>query len=392
MSYPASTAPADNETNIFYLQDLARRIPDVISLGLGDPDLPTPPHIVDAVRRAFDAGSLEPPEPRGLLTLREAISRKLQRDNRLVLDPEREVLVTTGSQEALFLLIQALLDPGDEILVPDPRYPSYDTAINVAGGRMVLIPTGPEHDFEVQPDEIEQRISPRTKGLLLISPSNPTGAVISPENVRRIAQIAVERDLIVVSDEIYETLVFDDGEHLSIGSLPGMAERTVTLNGFSKSYSMTGWRVGYLTGPAPLIDAMTEMKAMLNGHAPLLSQVAATAALNGSQACVEEMRQTYARRRRLMMDGLGEMGFTFGGSQGAFYLWADASAAGVNATRLSYHLLQEARVLVFPGTAFGERWTDYLRFTLLQPEPRILEALERIDSALKALPDARHPR
>lgn len=379
----SDTQNASEEINIFALQELAARSPDAISLGLGDPDLPTPPHIVAAAREAIESGRTGPLPARGLPELCAAVARKLQRVNGITVDPKREVLITTGSQEALFLLVQALIEPGDEVIVPDPRYPSYDAAIHLAGGTMVLTPTDEAHDFDLNPDEVEKRISERTKAILLITPSNPTAGIISPENLRRIAEIAIQRDLIVIADEIYEHFLYDGASHLSIASLPGMAERTITLNGMSKSYSMTGWRVGYIAAPGAFIDAVTGLKSAINKHAPAVSQWAAVAALDGPQDCIREMRETYDRRRHLVMDALRGMGLTYGQPRGAFYIWANITSTGIEATMLSYLLLRDAGVLVFPGTGFGENWGNYMRFTLLQPEPVLEEAMERIAKVLR---------
>ncbi len=283
---PKTSDASSEEVDIFTLQALANETPDLISLGLGDPDSATPDHIIAAAHRAIDEGRTGPAPTRGLIELRQAIADKLERENNVVVDAATEVLVTTGSQEALFLLIQSLVDPGDEVLVPDPRYPAYDTAINLAGGKIVLVPTTLEHDFALQAADVEACLTDRSKALLLITPSNPTAAVIPPDELRKIADLAIERDLIVISDEIYEHFLYDGAEHLSIGSLPGMRERTITLNGLSKAYAMTGWRVGYIAAPAEFIQAVASLKAMINVHAPTVSQWAAVAALEGPQDAV----------------------------------------------------------------------------------------------------------
>lgn len=370
-----------SKVNIFDLMELARTKKDTISLGLGDPDPATPAHIVEAAKRAIDEGRTGPSPVTGLLELRQAIARKLARDNGIIADPETEILVTTGGQEALFLLIQALIEPGDDVIVPDPRYTSYDAAIELAGGRMVLVPTIEEQAFDLDPDEVERRLTPRSKVLLMISPNNPTAGIVTPANIRRLAEIAIERDLIVISDEIYEKFMYDDFEHFSIASLPGMNERTITLNGVSKSYAMTGWRIGYLIAPAEFISAATALKEMVNVQAPTVSQWAAVAALDGPQECVEEMRQMYAARRRLLLDALDEMGFTYGMPRGGLYVWVNTASTGIEATELSYLFLQEG-VLIFPGTGFGETWGDYMRMTLLQPIEVLQEAVSRMKRAL----------
>jgi aminotransferase len=359
--------PGGATVNMFDLMQLAEEKHGAISLGLGDPDLPTPAHIIEAAKQAIDEGRTGPAPTGGLLELRQAISRKLARDNGVHADPETEVLVTTGGQEALFLLIQALIEPGDEVIVPDPRYTSYDTAIELAGGRMVLVPTDEAHDFELDPDEVRARITARTKLLLLISPNNPTAGINSPETVRRLAQIAIDHDLIVVADEIYEKFVYGDSTHLSIGSLPGMRERTITLNGLSKTYAMTGWRIGYLAAPAPFIDTARRLKEMVNVQAPTMSQWAAVAALDGPQECVEEMRREYDTRRRVLMRALDSLGFSYGHPRGGLYVWANIASTGIDSTTFSYLCLKEGDFLIFPGVAFGAPWDDYVRITILQP-------------------------
>jgi aminotransferase len=368
--------------NIFELMELAKSTKGAISMGLGDPDLDTPKHIVDAAKAAIDEGRTGPAPTRGLLELREAISRKLSRDNGIEADPETEIVVTTGGQEALFLLVQALIEPGDEVIVPDPRYTSYDAAIELAGGKMVLVPTHEEDAFDLDPDEVEKRITPKTKVLLMISPNNPTAGIVTPPNIRRLAEIAVKHDLIVISDEIYEKFLYDDAEHLSIATLPGMRERTITLNGVSKTYAMTGWRIGYLTGPAEFIRAASALKQMVNVQAPTVSQWAATAALNGPQECVAEMHATYAERRKLLMKALTDMGFTYGLPRGGLYIWANTASTGIESTDLSYMFLKEGNVLILPGTGFGDHWGDYMRVTLLQPIEILEDVVDRMKTVL----------
>lgn len=369
--------------NIFDLMELARSRPAAITLGLGDPDLPTPAHIVAAAAEAIESGRTGPTPATGLLELREAIARKLSRDNGVEVDPETEVLVTTGGQEALFLLVQALIEPGDEIIVPDPRYTSYDRAISLAGGKMVLVPTHAENNFALDPDEVEKRITPRTKVLLVISPNNPTAGVNPPEVMQRLAEIATKHDLIVVADEIYEKFVYDDAVHVSIASLPGMRSRTITLNGMSKTYAMTGWRIGYLAAPSSFIRAASGLKEMVNIQAPSVSQWASVAALNGPQECVEEMRRTYDERRKMMMGELDRMGISYGHPYGGLYIWANVSSTGLSASEFSYKLLDEENVLVLPGAGFGQGWDDWIRMTILQPEETLREVAERMSKIVE---------
>jgi aminotransferase len=368
--------------NIFELTDLARSKPGVISMGLGDPDLPTPEHIIAAAKRAIDDGRTGSAPIAGLPELRQAIARKMLRDSSLQVDPDSEVLVTTGGQEALFLLIQAIIEPGDEVLVPDPRYMSYDGAIQVAGGKLVLVPTVEASAFELDPDEVEKRITPRSKVLLLISPNNPTAGIATRRTLERLAEIAIKHDLIVVSDEIYEKFLYADYEHVSIASFPGMRERTITLNGVSKTYAMTGWRIGYLVGPPEFIEAATALKAMTNVHAPTVSQWAAVEALDGPQECVEQMRRIYAERRALLLPALDRMGFTYGEPRGGLYAWVNTASTGFEAIELSKMFLDEG-VFLLPGTGFGEGWGDYMRMTLLQPVDVLEVVIERMHRALE---------
>ena len=366
----------------YSLMDLARQIPDAIELGRGDPDLATPAHIVVAAKEAIDRGVEEISDPAGLPSLRSAIAEKLARDNGVEVDPAAGVVVTTGGQEALFLLMQAILRPGDEILVPDPRYTSYDVAIKMAGAVLVEIPTQERDGFDVNPDDVARRITARTRAILLVTPGNPTAGTITPLNIRAIAVLAKKHDLLVISDEIYEKFLYDDAEHLSIGSLDGMAERTITLNGFSKTYAMTGWRVGYAAGPRPYMRSLRRRKQLCSVCAPVVSQWAALAALRGPQDAVAEFHRIYARRRALVLRHLDRLGFSYGQPRGAFYIFTNTSSTGMDSIDLSLKLLQEAHVLIFPGTGFGERWAHYLRITLLQPDEVLAEAMLRIERCL----------
>lgn len=373
---------ADGTKLRYALMDLASKISDAIVLGRGDPDLDTPAHVISAVRLAILDGRADVAAPiSGLSALREAVANKLRTQNLIPVEPD-DVLITDGGQEALYLLMQTLLNPEDEILVPDPRYSSYDEAIHHAGARMVLVPTYPEDNFDLRSAEIEKRITPKTKAILVISPSNPTAAVVGPASVRAVAEIACRHNLVVISDEIYEKLIYSPSVQTSIASLPGMYERTITLGGFSKTYAMTGWRVGYVAAPADFIEMLAAVKASTTGAISTVSQYAALAALTGSQDIVAEYHEIYSRRRSLILGGLGEMGFTYGNPQGAFFVYTNAVSSGIPAFELSYLLLKEAHVLIFPGTAFGEKWVDWLRIAYLQPEDQLALALDRMKGVL----------
>ncbi len=378
----ADTAGLVDERDV--LIEIARRLPDVISLGLGDPDFATPAHIVAAAKEAMAAGRCDHyTPPAGLIELRRAIAAKLARENSVIANPKTEITVTTGGQEGLYAIVQSLLNPGDEILVPDPRYRSYDAAIRRAGGIIVPVPTRQEDNFDPRPEEVARRITPRTKAILLVTPGNPTAGVISPAHLRQIAALAIEHDLVVISDEIYEQFVFDGAEHFSIGSLPEMRTRTITLNGFSKTYAMTGWRLGYVVAPSALTQAIRAMKAAISIAAPTISQWAGVAALNGPQECVTAFRAIYDRRRRALMPALDALGFTYGYPYGTFYIFANIATTGMPAFTLARKLLEEAHVLIFPGTGFGAAWSDYLRFSILQPTPVLMEAVARLARVLQ---------
>jgi aminotransferase len=361
--------------------ELSAQYKDAIALGRGDPDLPTPPHIVEAVNQAIRDNKTGLSPVNGLAILRDAIAQKLQHDNGVPAQAEN-IIVTTGGQEGLFLIMQVLLDPGDEVLVPDPRYTSYDEAIESAGGKIVLIPTDHEDAFNLRPEAVEAAITPKTKAILIITPMNPTSGIVTEDRLRAIAEIAIKHNLIVISDEIYEKFLYDGWQHFSIGALPGMADRTITLNGFSKSYAMTGFRVGYVAAPANMIHAMTKVKAVTTGAAASISQWGALAALQGDQEPLQEFHRIYTARRALLMDGLRAMNLNFSDPRGAFFLWTNSSSTGIHATELAYLLLKEAQVLIFPGTGFGENWGGYLRISILQSTDLLREALARMQPVI----------
>ena len=363
------------------LLEIAASLDDVIPMGRGDPDFDTPAHIVMAAKRALDEHQHHYTHPAGMPALREAIADKLRRENALDYRSD-EIIVTAGAQEAVMLCMLALLDPGDEVLLPTPRFTSYDAAVGFAGGTVVPVPTRQADDFATVPAEIEARITRRTKVIVLITPNNPTGAVTPPRLVAEIADIARRHDLVVISDEIYEKLIYDDNEHLSIGSLPGMKERTITLNGFSKSYAMTGWRVGYLAAPEPFARLLIEPRHTLSIATSTPSQFGALAALTGPQDAVDEMLRQYAARRRLTMDGLDHLGLRYGYPGGAFYIYVNTSSTGMKAEPFCERLLRDGKVLFLPGTMFGDEAGDHIRIGYLQPIDRIREAIDRMAAVL----------
>ena len=368
---------ADGTQLRYAMMEMAAGMDDVIALGRGDPDLPTPPHIVEAANQALRDGRTAPTPVKGMPQLREAIADHMRELNGLPVDMDN-VMLTTGGQEGLFLAVQAVIDPGDEVLVPDPRYSSYDDAIDRAGGKLVLIPTERDDAFNLSAEAVEAAITPATKALLIVTPSNPTAGIVTEDRLRRIAEVCIRHNIIVIVDEIYGKVVYPPWKHFSIGSLPGMAERTITLDAFSKAYAMTGWRCGYAAAPANVIDAMARIKAVTTGPVATVSQWAGLEAISGPQDCVADYLAIYIERRAALLDGLRDMGFAYGEPRGGLFVWADSSSTGIHAAELSYLLLQEGKVLIFPGTAFGDKWRDFVRITMLEPIETLHAAIARM--------------
>jgi aminotransferase len=356
---------------------IAAGMKDVIALGRGDPDFHTPRHIVEAAKAALDANQHHYTGPTGLPALREAIAADLAQAHGLSYGAD-EIVVTAGVQESIMLTMLALCAPGDEVLITSPRFTTYDTAVHLCGGVPVPVPTFEANDFALDVAEIETRITPRTRAFVLVSPNNPTGAVTPPEVIRQIAELAIRRDIIIVCDDIYARMVYAPNRHLSIATLPGMKERTVTLNGFSKTYAMTGWRVGYLAAPRDFVDKITEPRHTLSINTCTISQFAALAALTGPQEPLQAMLADYRARRDWLMPALSDLGFTYGHPGGAFYIYTNVSSSGLPAPAFCERLLRETGVMVFPGTMFGDTSTDYIRISYLQPLPLIERAMERI--------------
>ena len=383
----AKLAGRIHEEDVSYrtrMVEIAATMHDVIAMGRGDPDFRTPLHIAEAAKSAIDDDRTHYTHPAGIPELRDAVATMLRGEYALDYSTE-EIIVTAGVQEAIMLCMLALVDKDDEVLIASPRFTSYDTAVAMCGGKCVSVPTYEKDNFALMPSEIEKRITPRTKVIVLVTPNNPTGAVTPPDEIREIAAIAQRHDLIVISDEIYAKIIFEGSEHLSIASLPGMKERTITLNGFSKSYAMTGFRVGYMAAPEAFVRPLIEPRHTLSINASTPSQWAALAALTGPQDAALEMYEAYRDRRDYMMKALDEIGFTYGHPGGAFYIYANVERSGHAAPKFCQLLLREARVLLFPGTLFADVDTRYVRMSLLQPLERIKEAMRRIHEAKERL-------
>ncbi|NEX46613.1 pyridoxal phosphate-dependent aminotransferase [Pseudotabrizicola algicola] len=366
---------------------IASGLTNVIAMGRGDPDFHTPAHIVDAAKAALDANQHHYTGPTGLPALRQAIVADLNGTYGLDYEAD-EIVVTAGVQESIMLTMLGLVAPGDEVLITSPRFTTYDTAVHLCGGVPVPVPTYEKDDFALDVAEIEARITPRTRMFVLVTPNNPTGAVTPPDMIRKIADLAIKHDLIIVSDEIYARMIYAPNEHLSIATLPGMKERTITLNGFSKTYAMTGWRVGYLAAPKDFVVKMTETRHSLSINTCTVSQFAALAALTGPQEPINEMLAEYQERRDWLMPALTEAGFTYGHPGGAFYIYVNISSTGMNAPEFCEQLLRETGVMVFPGALFGDENPYFIRIGYLQPLPVIKEAMARISAFVQKRKDA----
>jgi len=373
-----------DEHLITKMANIAEGLTDVIRLGRGDPDLATPAHIVKAGQEALGRGETHYGHPLGLPALRKAISENIKTYGGADYAID-EIVVTPGGQHAMFVIALALLNPGDEIIVPCPGYNPYSQAAELADAVVVPVRMGMETNFTLTADMVKASITPRSKVLVLINPNNPTGTVTAPDEVEKIAKLAIEHDLIVISDEIYARLTYGNQRIQPVAALPGMRERTITLSGFSKAYAMTGWRIGYFAGPRELIVAMAEINHAFAISVASVSQHAALAALTGPQDCVEEMRVTYDERRKALCEGLDAMGIPYAEPQGAFYVYANVSVVGMPASQFCERLLAEGRVMIYPGQIYGDYTDDFVRMSLTQPVDRIREAMSRIQTVVNTI-------
>ena len=368
---------AGDESDFMKLLKMAEGHDDVIRLGRGEPDIPVPAHIAAAVKKAIDDGHTTYTNPAGLPELREALAAKFKNDNGLDYDPASEIIVTAGAQEAMVVTLQTLLDPGDEVILASPFYMAYESNIHMAGGVPVFVPTYEKDGFELLPEAVEAAITDRTKLVILVTPSNPTGGILTRETLEGLAKVIEKHDLVAISDELYEKVVYDGFKPVSFATLPGMRERTVTINGFSKSYSMTGFRVGYMAGPADYIRAATEPRHSLSICASTPSQYGALAALTGPQDFFAEMMAEYAKRRAVMGRQFDELGVTYGPPQGAFYYFANITASGLSAFDFCVKGLVDHGILFFPGSMFGQEGAEYIRISYLTDIPELEEAMSR---------------
>ncbi len=364
--------------------DLLAGMEGAISLGVGEPDFATPWHIREAAIYALEHGRTMYTSNAGTLELRQEIARYLNNIHGLEYNPNGEIVVTVGVSEALDLAARAILDPGDEVLIPDPCYVSYPSCITLAGGVPVPVPTWETESFELNPREVAKAITPRTKAILLGYPANPTGAVMPADKLAEIAILAERHNLIVISDEIYNRLTYGVTVP-SFASLPGMKDRTIVLNGVSKAYSMTGWRIGYAAGPREIIAGMTKIHQYTMLCASSMGQAAAIEALKNGEPDIQAMVEDYNHRRQVMVSGFNALGMSCFDPRGAFYAFPSIKSTGLTSDEFAERLLKEEKVAVVPGTAFGEQGEGYLRCCYATSLPQIEEALERIKRFLGRL-------
>jgi aminotransferase len=362
--------------------DIINTMPDVISLGVGEPDFATPEHIRQAGVRSIQEGHTRYTSNYGLLELREEIAAMLQRRYGLVYDPRTQILVTVGVSEGVDLAMRTILDPGDEVIAPDPGYVAYEADIIFAGGVPVPVPTYAQYDFGVRAAEIAAAITPQTKMILLGNPNNPTGAIIPRAELEGIARLAVEHDLVVAVDEVYSRLVYNT-EHVSIAALPGMQERTILLDGFSKAYAMTGWRIGYVAAPSRVLEAMLKIHQYTIMCAGTTAQEAALEALRHGEDDVKAMHDDYERRGRMLVAGLNRIGLPACEPKGAFYAFPYIGGTGMSDEEFAEKLLFEEKVAVVPGSSFGAAGQGYIRCAYCTAYDQLEEALVRIERFVK---------
>ncbi len=374
-----------NPSEIRKLFDLAQGVEGLISLGIGEPDFDTPEHIKEYAKEALDKGMTHYGPNAGLMMLREAIAHKLREHNGIDADPKTQIMVTVGANQAFLMGLGAFLKEGEEVLIPGPMFVSYAPAVILAGGKPVEVPTYEENEFRLNVDDLEKHVTKRTRALLLNTPNNPTGAVLTRKDLEEIADFAVEHDLMILSDEVYEYFTYDGVKNYSIASLDGMFERTITINGFSKTFAMTGWRLGFVAAPEWVIEKMVRFQ-MYNATCPVtFVQYAAARALRDERSwgAVGEMLQEYDRRRNLVWKRLNEMGLPTVKPKGAFYIFPRIRDIGLTSKEFSELMIKEAKVVVVPGSAFGQAGEGYIRISYATAYEKLEEAMDRMEIVLR---------
>jgi aminotransferase len=376
-SYISSRVANLKPSGIRKFFDIAATMQDVISLGIGEPDFDTPAPILEAGVRSLRNGETHYTSNAGRIELRQALSSHLSSRYGVHYDPANEILITVGVSEALYLAMNALLDPGDEVIIPTPCFVAYQAEVSLAGGVPVEVPSRMEDNFDLDPEAVKAAITPRTRVILLGYPNNPTGAVASRHTLEAVAMLAEAHDLIVISDEIYDRLVYGR-PHECFPTIPGMQERTILLGGFSKDYAMTGWRIGYAAGPAPLIRGLVRVHQYTVMSAPTTAQAAALEALVSGEPFVQAMLVEYDRRRKLIVGGLNQLGLPTFEPRGAFYAFPRITVSGMDDEQFAQRLLEEERVAVVPGSSFGAGGAGFVRCSYATAYEKIEEALFRL--------------
>lgn len=366
--------------------ELSAQMKDVVHLEQGEPDFATPRHILDAAKEAIEKGFTHYTDTNGTLELRQAVAQKLERENGIDVNSKTEVTITTGSQEAMLISALGFLNPGDEALIIDPYYPAYFEDTLLAQAVPVSVPLGLGKEYKMEMDALESKISKKTKMIWFCNPSNPTGHVFSRQDLEIVAEGARRHDLIVFVDEIYEKLIYDDAEHISLASLPGMSDRTITVNGFSKAYAMTGWRIGYVAAHEDLSSVLRTVHYYATLCPSAVSQKAALAALTGPQDCIEEMLAEYRRRRELTIRELSKLkALSYSVPRGAFYVFPDFSRYERSDEKLALDILKQARVVTVPGSGFGKAGEGHLRISYSADYGQVEEGMKRIKGYLASL-------
>ena len=384
MPSPTQLASKISKSPTIAMNDKAKQLAAeghaVIGLAGGEPDFDTPPHIVEAAIKAIRDGETRYAAPsKGIRPLLEAIAIKMEADNSVSVDPMSDIIVTPGGKLALFLTLQAMLDPGDEVLIPAPYWVSYPSITTMVGGEPVPIETSSADNYRLRLEQLREHVTPRTKAVIINSPCNPTGHMLSSVEIEAIATLALESDLYIISDEIYEKLNFDGRPAVSLASIPDIADRVVVINGMSKAYAMTGWRLGWLAGPTSLINVAGKYNSQTSTSAATFTQHAAVAALTGPQDCVEMMRQSYEERRNFMVDGFNSIpNMSCPDIEGAFYAFPKVDETSKSSEEVANVILEEAVVVGVPGSAFGATKDAHIRFSFAEDLNKLKEAVERI--------------
>ena len=364
---------------------MADKIDGIVNLGIGQPDFDTPEHIREAAKTGLDQGFTRYPPAAGFQDLREAVAEKLARENKITADPESEIFISVGAMQGIFNVMLHLVNPGDEVMVVDPGY-DYYSQIRLFGGVPVRIPAREENRFKLDPADVKAAITSKTKAIIVNTPSNPTGAVFDRDILEEIGALCLEHNIVIISDEPYEHILFDGNEHVSIGALPGLKDITVSIYTLSKSYAMTGWRVGYVAGHSAIIDEMEKLMEHMVSGVTAVAQRAALAAITGSQACVENMVERYAKRRDLVHEGLNSIpGISCIKPESTFYAFPNISSFGMSSWEFAKYMAKEHRVAVVPGSIFGENGEGYVRISFATSSENLETALKRLAQGMAKL-------